>query len=141
MRGKYRRTLAIAKDMHLSSFIPLSIRNISSIATVSCFAFQLFIFSISLFLTAFFQEWLEFDFVLDDTAGSTNKGDASSPQFIVDNRAVILEFARGDSEPHGGGGNGGGGGAGAGGREIVNKNDWICDRVSSFSIFQQFSCF
>jgi hypothetical protein len=56
------------------------------------------------------------------TAGSTSKGDGSSPQFIVDNRAVILEFARADIDGHRSGND-------PTPDRDPSKADWICDRV------------
>jgi RNA recognition motif-containing protein len=68
-------------------------------------------------------------------AGSTSKGDSSSPQFIVDNRAVTLEFAREGDRDRDSNRYGPGGPGGANDRQDKDsKNDWICDRVRGFCV-------
>lgn len=74
------------------------------------------------------------------TAGSA--GDPNAPQFIVENRAVTLEYARDGGkfgtdrdagQGHGGSSGVVGGGGGSRGRPI--KTDWLCEMVRCILTF------
>ena len=69
------------------------------------------------------------------TAGSC--GDPRAPQFIVENRALSLDYARDDqirdssARPHAGAG-GAGSSNSRGGTSAGVKTDWLCDSVGSY---------
>ena len=63
-------------------------------------------------------------------AGSA--GDPNAPQLIIDNRAVVLDYAR-DRDRERGSRFGGPASGGDDRRPAAVKSDWICEKVHEFS--------